>query len=63
MKAKILEDTTAYAGFFRLRQLVVEHARFDGGTTGPLVREVLHRTDAAAALLSYPVSYMGGLTV
>ena len=27
MKAKILEDVTAYAGFFRLRRLVVEHDR------------------------------------
>ncbi len=51
MKARILEDATAYAGFFKLRRLVVEHDRFDGGTTGPLVREVLHRSDAAAALL------------
>lgn len=56
MKAKILEDVTAYAGFFRLRRLVVEHDRFDGGTTGPLVREVLHRSDAAAALLYDPAA-------
>jgi len=56
MKARILEDATAYAGFFRLRRLTVEHDRFDGGTTGPLVREVLHRSDAAAALLYDPAA-------
>ena len=56
MKAKILEDAVAYAGFFRLRRLVVEHDRFDGGTTGPQVREVLHRSDAAAALLYDPAA-------
>ena len=56
MKARILEDATAYAGFFKLRRLVVEHDRFDGGTTGPLVREVLHRSDAAAALLYDPAA-------
>lgn len=56
MKANILDDVTAYAGFFRLRRLTVAHDRFDGGTTGPLVREVLHRSDAAAALLYDPAA-------
>jgi ADP-ribose pyrophosphatase len=32
----------------------VEHDRFGGGTTGPLVREVLHRSDVVAALLHDP---------
>ena len=56
MKARIIENGTAYTGFFELRRLVVEHDRFDGGTTGPLVREVLHRSDAVAALLYDPAA-------
>ncbi|MBK8399632.1 NUDIX domain-containing protein [Propionivibrio sp.] len=51
LKAKILETSVAYTGFFELRRLTVVHDLFNGGTTGPLVREVLHRSDVAAALL------------
>lgn len=54
LKANILETRTAYAGFFELRRLTVEHDRFDGDSSGPLVREVLHRSDVAAALLYDP---------
>jgi ADP-ribose pyrophosphatase len=54
LKANILETRTEYTGFFELRRLTVEHDRFDGGTTGPLVREVLHRSDVVAALLHDP---------
>lgn len=56
LKAKIIEADAAYQGFFRLHRLTVEHERFDGGTTGPLVREVLHRSDVAAALLYDPAA-------
>ncbi|WP_275096095.1 NUDIX domain-containing protein [Sedimenticola hydrogenitrophicus] len=56
LKANILETRTEYAGFFELRRLTVEHDRFDGGTTGPLVREVLHRSDVVAALLHDPTA-------
>lgn len=52
--AKVLEASTAYKGFFELRRLTVEHELFDGGSSGPLVREVLHRSDVAAALLYDP---------
>jgi len=51
MKANILQADAAYTGFFQLRRLTVEHDRFDGGNSGPLLREVLHRSDVAAALL------------
>ncbi len=51
MKANILQADAAYEGFFQLRRLTVEHDRFDGGHSGPLLREVLHRSDVAAALL------------
>jgi ADP-ribose pyrophosphatase len=56
MIATIVEADTAYTGFFELRRLTVEHDRFAGGTTGPLVREVLHRSDVVAALLYDPAS-------
>jgi ADP-ribose pyrophosphatase len=51
MKANILQADAVYTGFFQLRRLTVEHDRFDGGHSGPLWREVLHRSDVAAALL------------
>lgn len=54
MKATVLETHAAYAGFFELRRLTLEHDLYAGGTTGPLVREVLHRSDVAAALLYDP---------
>ncbi|MFY9326778.1 MAG: NUDIX domain-containing protein [Georgfuchsia sp.] len=54
MDAKILASETAYSGFFELRRLTVEHDRFAGGTTGHLTREVLHRSNVAAAILYDP---------
>ncbi len=56
MKANILRFETTHAGFFELRRLTVEHDLFAGGTTGPLVREVLHRSDVAAAILYDPAA-------
>lgn len=55
LKAKILETSVAYTGFFELRRLTVVHDLFNGGTTGPLVREVLHRRRGGrSALLTKP---------
>ncbi|WP_037375228.1 NUDIX domain-containing protein [Sedimenticola selenatireducens] len=54
LKANILDTRAAYTGFFELRRLTIVHDRFDGGTIGPLVREVLHRGDVVAALLYDP---------
>lgn len=56
MKANLLKSETMYAGFFELHRLTVEHDSFAGGTIGPLVREVLHRSDVAAALLYDPLT-------
>ncbi|MBK5914962.1 NUDIX domain-containing protein [Rhodocyclus purpureus] len=56
MQAKILHAETAYCGFFELRRLKLEHDRFAGGSSGPLVREVLQRSDVAAALLHDPAA-------
>lgn len=54
MKASILHSAAAYTGFFQLRRVTVEHELFAGGSSGPLVREVLQRSDVAAALLHDP---------
>lgn len=56
LRARILNRDTVYKGFYRLQRLTLEHDRFDGDTAGPLVREVLHRSDVAAALLHDPAS-------
>ncbi len=54
MKVDILEVRSAYSGFFELRRLTLQHDLYAGGKTDPLVREVLHRSDVAAALLYDP---------
>lgn len=51
MKIKLLDQQTAYAGFYRLRRLTLMHERYDGKMTPPLVREVVECSDVAAALL------------
>lgn len=51
MKIDLLDEQTAYAGFYRLRRLKLAHERYDGGMTPPLVREVVERSDVGAALL------------
>ncbi|WP_428622241.1 NUDIX domain-containing protein [Sedimenticola sp.] len=56
MKAQIIDTHHAYTGFFELQCLTLKHDRFDGGSCGPLVREVLHRSDVAAALLYDPIA-------
>lgn len=56
MKANILRQETTHAGFFELRRLTVEHDLFAGGTTEPLVHEVLHRSNVAAAILYDPAT-------
>lgn len=55
MKVGLLKERLGYSGFFRLRQLTVEHELFDGGMSAPLEREVLERSDVAAAVLYDPV--------
>lgn len=54
MKVRQIEEQTGYAGFYRLRRLTIEHERYDGRMTPPLVREVVERSDVAAALLYDP---------
>jgi ADP-ribose pyrophosphatase len=54
MKVRLIEEQTRYAGFYRLRRLTLEHERYDGGMMPALVREVVERSDVAAALLYDP---------
>jgi ADP-ribose pyrophosphatase len=50
MKWEILERSLCYQGFFRLERLILRHALFSGGESGPLVRELVWRADAVAVL-------------
>jgi ADP-ribose pyrophosphatase len=54
MKVNLIDEQTGYAGFYRLRCLTIEHERYDGRMTLPLSREVVERSDVAAALLYDP---------
>lgn len=56
LNARIIRHDTVYQGFYQLQRLTLEHDRFDGDSSGPLIREVLHRSDVAAALLHDPIS-------
>ena len=56
MKVDLLHADSPYRGFFEMRRLTLEHERFAGGSCGPLVREVLHRSDVAAVLLHDPAA-------
>ena len=52
---EIQDRETCYEGFMSLERLRLRHGRFDGGWTGPLIREVLVRGLAVAVLLYDPV--------
>jgi ADP-ribose pyrophosphatase len=51
---EVLERKTVFQGHFRVDRYVFRHKRFDGGWTGPVVREVFERGQAAAVLLYDP---------
>ena len=53
---RILEDEAAFTGYFSVRRLTLQHRRFDGGWSEPLVREVFERGDAVGVLPYDPVS-------
>ena len=52
---EILDKTVVYDGFFRLVRYRVNHRRYDGNWTGPILREVFERGHAAAVLPYDPV--------
>jgi len=47
---RLLEDQTVWSGHFSMRRLVLQHRRFAGGWSEPIVREVFERGDAVAVL-------------
>lgn len=55
MIVRLLKEVTGYSGFYSLRRLTVEHELFRGGMSAPLEREVLERSDVAAAVLYDPL--------
>lgn len=53
---RVLEERTAWSGHFAVRKLTLQHRRFAGGWSEPLVREVFERGDAVGVLPYDPVS-------
>lgn len=53
---RILKDDTAFRGYFKLRQVTLQHRLFAGGWSKPLHREIFERGDAVAVLPYDPVS-------
>ncbi len=47
---RVLEEQTAWSGHFAVRKLTLQHRRFAGGWSAPLVREVFERGDAVGVL-------------
>jgi ADP-ribose pyrophosphatase len=47
---RVLEEKTAWSGHFAVRRLTLQHRRFAGGWSEPLVREVFERGDAVGVL-------------
>lgn len=55
-RVDILEQTTGYAGFFRLLRYRLRYRRYDGTWSSVVVRELFERGHAAAALPYDPVA-------
>lgn len=51
---KVIEKTTPFDGYFRVDRYRLSHRLFEGGWSGPFVREVFERGHAACALLFDP---------
>lgn len=51
---KVIEKTTPFDGYFRIDRYRLSHRLFEGGWSGPFVREVFERGHAACALLFDP---------
>ncbi|HEY6131248.1 MAG TPA: NUDIX domain-containing protein [Halioglobus sp.] len=47
---RVLDDQTVWSGYFSMRRLTLQHRRFAGGWSDPVVREVFERGDAVAVL-------------
>jgi ADP-ribose pyrophosphatase len=53
---KLLEDQTVWSGYYSMRRITLQHRRFAGGWSDPIVREVFERGDAVAVLPYDPVT-------
>lgn len=47
---RVLDDQTVFSGYFSVRRLTLQHRRFAGGWSQPIIREVFERGDAVAVL-------------
>jgi ADP-ribose diphosphatase len=53
---RLLQDEVVYAGYFKIRKVSLQHRRFDGSWSEPVVRELFERGDAVGVLPYDPVS-------
>jgi ADP-ribose pyrophosphatase len=53
---RVLNDQTVWSGYYSMRRITLQHRRFAGGWSGPIVREVFERGDAVAVLPYDPVT-------
>jgi ADP-ribose pyrophosphatase len=53
---RILEEPRAWAGYFSVRKVILQHRLFAGGWSNPITREVFDRGDAVGVLPWDPVS-------
>lgn len=51
---EIIDETTAYQGFFSLKIVTLRHTLYKGGWSAPLTREVFQRGNCVAVLLYDP---------
>lgn len=52
----MLEDRIVWSGHYAMRRLTLQHRRFAGGWSDPVVRELFERGDAVAVLPYDPVT-------
>ncbi len=53
---RVLDDQTVWSGHYSMRRITLQHRRFAGGWSDPVVREVFERGDAVAVLPYDPVT-------
>ncbi|MDP9128517.1 MAG: NUDIX domain-containing protein [Pseudomonadota bacterium] len=53
LKYDITNRETLFQGYFRVERYHVRHERFEGGWTGPLTREIFHRSKQVAGVLLF----------
>ena len=53
---RMLDEQTVWSGHYAMRRLTIQHRRFAGDWSDPLVREVFERGDAVAVLPYDPIT-------